>query len=198
MVARIATHPGRIILDVASGTGDIPLRLLNSGGAKDRVLWATDLSPQMLAIARQKLAAHASSIQIAIRNAENLTEVGDESVDLYSISFGMKICDRTRVIAEAHRVLKRGGTLFCLEASRIPVAFVHTAYLRYMDWCLPLIGRVAANGDASAYDYLLRGVHDFPDQRGLARELENAGFQNVRYENLTLGIVALHEAQKPG
>lgn len=196
MVARMAAHPGRVILDVASGTGDIPLRLLNSGGAKGRTLWATDLCPQMLAIAREKLAAHAGAVEIAIRNAENLVDVADESVDLYSISFGMKICDRAQVIVEAHRVLKHGGTLFCLEAARIPVPFVHTAYLRYMDWCLPLIGRIAAKGDASAYDYLLRGVHDFPDQRSFANELEGAGFQNVRYENLTFGIVALHEAEK--
>jgi ubiquinone/menaquinone biosynthesis C-methylase UbiE len=113
------------------------------------------------------------------------------------MSFGMKICDRARVMAEAHRVLKPGGRFLCLEAARIPVPWVHAAYLKYMDWCLPLIGRLAAEGDRSAYDYLLRGVHGFPEQQALVRELEAVGFESVRYTNLTLGIVALHEAVKP-
>ncbi|MGH6870202.1 MAG: ubiquinone/menaquinone biosynthesis methyltransferase [Rhizomicrobium sp.] len=196
MVARMAAHPGLVVLDCASGTGDIPLRLLRKGGPA-REFWATDLCPQMLAIAQRKLAAHAGRVHVALRDAEDLREVADESVDLYSISFGMKICDRGRVIAEARRVLRPGGTFFCLEASRIPVAAIHSAYLRYMDFCLPVIGRIAAQGDASAYDYLLRGVHGFPDPRAFAAELRDAGFNMVRYRNLTFGIVALHEATKP-
>jgi demethylmenaquinone methyltransferase / 2-methoxy-6-polyprenyl-1,4-benzoquinol methylase len=197
MVARMATHPGRIVLDAASGTGDIPARLLRRGIEADRTLWVTDICPQMLAMAGPKLSRYAGQVHLAQRNAENLREVENESVDLYSISFGIKICDRTKVVAEAFRVLKPGGSFFCLEAAHIPSPFLHGAYLRYMDWCLPFIGRIAADGDASAYDYLLRGVHDFPDQGAFAYEIEAAGFRNVRYENLTFGIVALHEATKP-
>ncbi|HTQ13789.1 MAG TPA: ubiquinone/menaquinone biosynthesis methyltransferase [Rhizomicrobium sp.] len=193
LVRRMAAHPGGVVLDCASGTGDIPLRLLER--TTPRELWVTDICPQMLAIAERKLAGRAANI--AIRNAEDLREVADRSVDLYSIAFGMKICDRRRVVSEASRVLKPGGTFYCLEAARIPVPWVHAAYLKYMDWCLPAIGRIAAHGDAGAYDYLLRGVHDFPDQKGFARELEAAGFRNVRYTNLTLGIVALHEGTMP-
>jgi ubiquinone/menaquinone biosynthesis C-methylase UbiE len=66
-----------------------------------------------------------------------------------------------------------------------------------MSWCLPLIGRIAADGDASAYEYLLRGVREFPDQEAFAGELRDYGFCDVRYENMTFGIVALHEAKKP-
>jgi ubiquinone/menaquinone biosynthesis methyltransferase len=192
----MAAHPGTIVFDAASGTGDIPLRLLRRDH-NPRELWVTDVCPQMLAMAERKLPRR-DDVKIALRNAEALTEVADNSVDLYSISFGMKICDRTLVVAEAFRVLKPGGTFFCLEAARIPVPLLHSAYLTYMDWCLPLIGRLAASGDASAYDYLLRGVHDFPNQRIFADELRAAGFEAVAYENLTFGIVALHEATKPG
>lgn len=197
MAARMAAHPGQVILDVASGTGDIPLRLLHRAGIAGRTLWVTDICPQMLAMAREKLAKFGEQIRIAERNAENLHEVESNSVDLLSISFGMKICDRERAVAEAFRVLRPGGTFFCLEAARIPSPLMHALYLKYMDLCLPLIGWLASDGDSATYDYLLRGVHGFPDQRTFATELESAGFRGVTYQNLTFGIVALHEATKP-
>ena len=66
-----------------------------------------------------------------------------------------------------------------------------------MDWCLPLIARIATDGDRGAYDYLLRGIHDFPGAPQLANEIAAFGFSGVSYRYLTLGIVALHVAQKP-
>jgi demethylmenaquinone methyltransferase/2-methoxy-6-polyprenyl-1,4-benzoquinol methylase len=151
----------------------------------------------MLAIARRKLAGRAAVSAIEEHDAHDLKNVASNSVDIYSISFGMKICRRDRVIAEALRVLKPGGMFYCLEAARITSAPLHTLYLKYMDWCLPTIARIATGGDDSAYNYLLKGVHEFPEQETFARELRQAGFESVRYENLTLGIVALHEGVKP-
>lgn len=196
MAERMAAHVGDKVLDVASGTGDIPLRLIRRGH-RPSALWVTDLCPQMLAIAEQKLAAYRSGLHLSICNAENLENFADESFDAYSISFAMKICNRQKIIAEAHRVLRPGGRFYCLEAARITYEPLHRAYLAYMNWCMPLIGRLAARGDASAYVYLLRGVHQFPDQESFAGELRRAGFTNVDYRNMTLGIVALHEATKP-
>ncbi len=95
------------------------------------------------------------------------------------------------------RVLRPGGALFCLEAARIPNGFLHAAYLNYMDWCLPVIGRLAANGDPAAYRYLLVGIHDFPSQTEFADEIRDNGFEAVSFENMTFGIVALHTARKP-
>jgi ubiquinone/menaquinone biosynthesis methyltransferase len=198
IVSRMAGHPGEVILDAASGTGDIPLRLLRgfADGMQGRTLVVTDLCPQMLAIAQVKLAPFAQRARLAIIDCETLDGIDSNSIDLYSISFGMKICDRARVTAQALRVLKPGGTFFCLEAARIPVPWVHSAYLRYMEWCLPLIGRIASDGDASTYGYLLRGVREFPAQEAFADEMRAAGFSDVRYKNLTFGIVAIHEATK--
>lgn len=195
MARHMAAHDGAIVFDAASGTGDIPLRLMRRG-SRAREIWVTDLCPEMLAIAETKLRGH-PQVRMCVRDAERLVEVADGAVDLYSISFGMKIVDRARTVAEAFRVLKPGGTFFCLEAARVPVPLIHAAYLRYMDWCLPLIGWIASRGDRSTYGYLLRGVHEFPEQRVFAAELEAAGFTDVRYRNLTFGIVALHEARKP-
>ncbi len=199
MARAIAAHPGAVVFDAASGTGDIPLRVLRrlAGGGAGRIFWVTDLCPEMLAIARRKLAGHGGTVKIAVADVYALADFPPASVDLFSISFGMKICDRRRVLAEAFRVLKPGGTFFCLEAARIPFAPLHALYLAYMRWCLPVIARIATGGDASAYDYLVRGIHEFPDQLAFCREMEEFGFRGVRYRNMTLGIVALHSGVKP-
>lgn len=199
MARAIAAHPGAVVLDAASGTGDIPLRVLRrlGRGGAGRTIWVTDLCPEMLAIARRKLAGRGDAVKIAVGDVYALAAFPAASVDLFSISFGMKICDRRRVLAEAFRVLKPGGTFFCLEAARIPFAPLHALYLAYMRWCLPLIARIATGGDASAYDYLVRGIHEFPDQRAFCGEMESFGFRDVGYRNMTLGIVALHQGTKP-
>jgi demethylmenaquinone methyltransferase / 2-methoxy-6-polyprenyl-1,4-benzoquinol methylase len=195
MARQMSRHPGEVVLDVASGTGDIPLRLCRRGGRPYNLL-VSDISLQMLEIARRKLDG-CNGVSIQILDAENLVEIADSSIDAYSISFGMKICNRTKVVHEAFRVLRPGGYFYCLEAARIPVAWLHSAYLAYMGWCMPLIGRIATGGDASAYEYLLRGVREFPDQRGFSNELALAGFGEIDWRNMTFGIVALHEARKP-
>jgi demethylmenaquinone methyltransferase / 2-methoxy-6-polyprenyl-1,4-benzoquinol methylase len=151
----------------------------------------------MLALAKRKAGDRTLKIDFRHWNVHQLTEVANSSVDAYAISFGMKICDRVLVLQEAFRVLKPGGRIYCLEASRIPVGFIHSAHLCYMDWCLPLIARIATGGDRGAYDYLLRGVHDFPSAPLLAREIESFGFQDASYRYMTFGIVALHVATKP-
>jgi demethylmenaquinone methyltransferase/2-methoxy-6-polyprenyl-1,4-benzoquinol methylase len=196
---KIVSCQGDTVFDAASGTGDVPLRvvrLLARRGSAKRIA-VTDICPEMLSIARTKLASGAPHWTIHEANAHDLANVPSNSVDIYSIAFGMKICRRDLVVAEAYRVLKPGGTFFCLEASRITVPLLHSAYLKYMDWCLPTIARIATGGDDSAYNYLLKGVHQFPDQETFAAELRQVGFTSVRYENLTLGIVALHEGVKP-
>jgi demethylmenaquinone methyltransferase / 2-methoxy-6-polyprenyl-1,4-benzoquinol methylase len=197
MARQIAGDRGISVLDVASGTGDIALRVARRAEARDKSIVASDICPAMLANAKQK-AGKQSSLKIEFRhlNAHQL-DVADSSVDAYAISFGLKICDRALVLKEAFRVLEPGGRIYCLEASRIPVSFIHGAYLRYMDWCLPLIARVATGGDRGAYDYLLRGIHDFPGAPLLAREIEAYGFEDVAYRYMTFGIVALHVGTKP-
>jgi ubiquinone/menaquinone biosynthesis methyltransferase len=200
MAARIAREAGGTILDVASGTGDIPERLLkrldaNAKGASTRLI-VSDISAPMLAIAAPKLEGSPLPVDIRLLDAHRL-DVPADSIDAYSISFGMKICDRARVTAEALRVLKPGGLFYCLEAARIPIELIHNTYLAYMGWCLPLIANLATDGDRSAYDYLLRGVREFPAPAAFGAELSAAGFADVGWETMSFGIVALHAARKP-
>ena len=199
MAARIADEPAGVLLDLASGTGDIPCRLRSRLGTTwgGWTVHVTDVSPQMLAIARTKMGVVGASVTFALKDACSI-DMADASVDVVTMSFGLKITDRSHVMTEALRVLKPDGVFLCLEASRITIPGLHRLYLAYMDACMPLIGRLATGGDAGAYEYLLRGVHDFPDQAALTRELSDAGFDTVTHESLSLGIVAIHRAVKPG
>lgn len=203
MAHHIARAPGSLLLDVASGTGDIPLRVLRRWRQQplpaknvERHIIVSDLSPAMLAVAQRKL-GDAAQVDYRVLNAYSLDGIADNSVDAFSISFGMKIMDRDQVVHQALRVLKPGGLFFCLEASRIRWGALHRAYLRYMRWCLPLISRLKGDSDSSTYRYFLKGVEEFPDQETMVKELQAAGLTQVRFENLSLGIVALHIAQKP-
>jgi ubiquinone/menaquinone biosynthesis methyltransferase len=195
----IAEEPWSQLLDGATGTGDIILRILHHKGLRvGQKIMASDISPQMLAMARRRLASVDSPIEFRLLDAHSMPEIPSESIDLYSISLGLKICDRQRVLREAMRILRPGCRLVILEASRIPWDWLQHLYLLYMNACMPVIGLVATRGDASAYKYLLHGIEKFPAAEDLAHELASMGFEDISFERLTLGIVAIHIARKPG
>lgn len=193
----IAQEPWTTLLDGATGTGDIILRVLPHLSGQQRTIMASDISLKMLAIAERRLAEHRSTVELRQLDAERMHEIPGGSVDAYSISLGLKICDRRLAMREAWRVLKPGGRLIVLEASNIPWAPLHKAYLLYMSLCMPVLGWLATGGDASAYKYLLHGIRDFPTAELLARELAAQGFEEVVFERLSLGIVAIHTGRKP-
>ncbi|NNC36670.1 MAG: ubiquinone/menaquinone biosynthesis methyltransferase [Acidimicrobiales bacterium] len=202
MSSEIAATRGGVILDMASGTGDIALRVaskLAKQNTNTKII-ASDICPAMLNIAETKARTKnlaESILRFQILDAHDLRSIPDNTIDIYSLSFAMKICDREKLIPEALRILKPGGMLYCLEASHIPVKPIHTAYMKYMEWCIPVIARIATGGDRSAHDYLLKGIHEMPNQKAFSQELGTYGFENVSHKNLSLGIIALHRAYKP-
>lgn len=186
------------MLDCATGTGDIILRVLDQGSlGQDQKIIASDISPQMLTIARKRLTSVNAAVEFRLLDAHSMPEIREESIDLYSISLGLKICERKKVLQEALRLLCPGSRLIVLEASNIPWRWLQRAYLLYMNACMPIIGWVATHGDSSAYKYLLNGIEKFPTAEEFAQELASIGFEDISFERLTLGIVAIHTARKP-
>ena len=197
-VARqIAAEPWMVLLDGATGTGDILLRVLAHEAVGGRTIVGSDLSMPMLAIAQSRLRRHAASIRLVQLDAEMMPSIPGSSFDAYSISLAIKICDRPRVLAEAFRILRPGGRLIILEASNIPWKPVQAAYLAYMSLCMPLVGWLATGGDASAYKYLLQGIRNFPTAEDLGKEIAAHGFVGISFRRRSLGIVAIHVAHKP-
>jgi demethylmenaquinone methyltransferase/2-methoxy-6-polyprenyl-1,4-benzoquinol methylase len=196
----IANESWDELLDAASGTGDIVLRVVKGAPSQSRKigrLVASDVSRPMLAIAERRLSRVSQPVELRVLDAHRMPEIPSNSVDFYSMSLGLKICDRAAVLREAMRVLKPGGRLVVLEASNIKPDWLQRLYLRYMSICIPVVGWLATGGDASAYRYLLQGIQDFPTAERLAQEITALGFQDVAFERLSLGIVAIHVARKP-
>ena len=169
----ISSESWNSLLDTATGTGDIIIRVMNLETlSSERTLVASDISPQMLQIAKKRLRETSGpAIELKILDAQNLHQIESNSFDCYSMSLGMKICNRRAAIEEAIRVIKPGGRIVILEASNISIPWLHKAYLVYMEICMSVIGWIATLGDASAYKYLLQGIREFPFAEDFKREL---------------------------
>ena len=195
MMDWLAPRSGQRLLDVAGGTGDVAFRFLKRApGAKAVVL---DLTEGMLVAGRQRAEAErlASDLEWVVGDAMALP-FANNSFDVYTISFGIRNVTRiTDALAEAYRVLKPGGRLMVLEFSRIPNDLAQWVYDKYSFNVIPVIGQVVA-GDRESYQYLVESIRKFPDQDAFAAMIRTAGFGQVAYRNLSMGIVALHSGWK--
>lgn len=188
-LAPILAHPGARVLDVACGTGDLTLAL-QSRTASARI-FASDFCHPMLLAAKSKLA----NCQRLFESDALVLPVRDGSLDLVTIAFGFRNLTNYRDgLIELRRVLKPGGTLAILEFSTPPNPFLARAYGFYSRAILPTVGGMIS-GSREAYAYLPESVRKFPDAEGLAQQMRDAGFENVRFERMTAGIVALHRGE---
>ncbi len=109
-----------------------------------------------------------------------------------TIAFGLRnVTDQPAALREMHRVLKPGGRALILEFSRVRVGSLRQAYDRYSFGVLPVLGLLVAN-DADIYRYLAESIRRHPPQEALAAMMEEAGFEQVRFRDLSGGIVAIH------
>ncbi|WP_371060936.1 bifunctional demethylmenaquinone methyltransferase/2-methoxy-6-polyprenyl-1,4-benzoquinol methylase UbiE [Rhodosalinus sp. 5P4] len=195
MMDWLAPRPGQRLLDVAGGTGDIAFRFLRRAGAGHATV--LDLTESMLIAGRKRAEAERMADQLAwIVGDAMALPFPDASFDVYTISFGIRNVTRPEAaLAEAFRVLRPGGRLMVLEFSQIPTPALQWAYDRYSFNVIPAMGQVVAQ-DRASYQYLVESIRRFPDQETFLGMIRDAGFEQARYRNLTMGVAALHSGWK--
>lgn len=186
---RSALRPtDRRVLDVACGTGDLTAALRRAAPPGCLVLGA-DFCRPMLDRARHKEPT-------PFLQADGLRlPFADETFDLLTIGFGLRNMENTEAgLREMRRVLRRGGRLAVLEFTLPANPLVRAAYLAYFCHVLPAIGNAVSR--SRAYAYLSQSVRQWPRPRQLARMMKRCGFARVRHAELSLGIAALHIAER--
>lgn len=177
------------LLDVAGGTGDVACRFLDATGAGGSVV-ICDISPEMIEVGKAR-AGGRDRLTFVQGNAEALP-FENRGFDAYTIAFGIRnVTHIDKALSEAFRVLKAGGHFVCLEFSSIEMPLLDTLYDIYSFNAIPALGGLVA-GDAESYRYLVESIRRFPDQERFAQMIRDAGFERVRYRNLTGGIAAIH------
>lgn len=183
---------GQKILDLAGGTGDLTAKFSQLVG-NDGLVVLADINESMLHIGRNKLRDKGlfKNIEYVQANAEMLPFV-DNTFDCITISFGLRnVTNKDAALKSMWRVLKPGGRLLILEFSQPEYKLLSKAYDLYSFTMLPLMGKLVAN-DADSYRYLAESIRMHPNQITLKKMMEDAGFRDVQYHNMTGGIVALH------
>ena len=195
-VRRVKPQRGEAILDMAGGTGDVAFRLAEAGAD----VTVADINQSMLDVGieramRRGIAEHAGSLVWSRQNAEALS-LPDRSFDAYTIAFGIRnVTHIDQALAEAYRVLKFGGRLFCLEFSTTEWPGFKEAYDLYSHRLVPRLGQAIA-GDAESYRYLVESIRRFPKMREFEGMIRQAGFEHTRVEPLLGGLVAIHSGWK--
>ncbi len=191
-VANSGIRLGQTVLDLAGGTGDISALLSRRVGVRGRVM-LTDINADMLQLGRHRLEDRGigSNVSYALVNAEQLP-FADKAFDAVTMAFGLRnVTDKDAALREMFRVLRPGGRALILEFSRVRSAGLKKAYDRYSFDILPLLGRLVAN-DADSYRYLAESIRQHPPQEELVEMMQQAGFSQARFRDLSAGIVAIH------
>jgi demethylmenaquinone methyltransferase/2-methoxy-6-polyprenyl-1,4-benzoquinol methylase len=188
LVRMAAPAPGQTIVDLAGGTGDVAALMAGS----DRTVMVCDPSLGMMSVGRAR--GHADLRWVA--GTGEALPFADASIDTITIAFGIRNVTRIELaLAEAQRVLKPGGRFLCLEFST-PAAPIRPFYNLFSFSVIPRLGALVAQAP-EAYAYLVESIRRFPDQREFAALIERAGFEQVRFRNLSFGIACIHVGHKP-
>lgn len=188
-------RPGQSVLDLAGGSGDLTRLLCKKVGNTGRVVLA-DINASMLAVGRDRLIDEGlHAVNFVQANAQSLPFT-DNEFHCITMAFGLRnVTDKDAALRSIYRVCKPGGKVMILEFSTPSLPGLKPIYDWYSFHILPKIGRFVAN-DETSYQYLAESIRMHPNQTTLKNMIEQAGFEDCRYYNLSGGIVALHIAYK--
>ena len=191
-VARVKPRPGEAVLDMAGGTGDVAFRMARRGAH----VTVADINADMLAVGRERAEKRAlSGLDWRVENAEKLS-FADARFDAYTIVFGIRnVSDIPAALAEAHRVLKRGGRFFCMEFSRSDWPGFAELYEAYSARVIPRLGKLVAEDEAS-YRYLVESIQRFPRPDAFRAMVAQAGFARATAGPMLGGLVSIHSGWK--
>ena len=180
------------LIDVASGTGDIA-KLFSKRNKNIPEVTCIEPNDEMFQEGKNNLKDY-NNIKWIKAKAESLP-VKDNVYDFYSISYGIRnVTDINKTLKEAYRVLKPGGRFMCLEFSKIDNEILNFFYKNYSK-TIPILGKYVV-GSSKPYDYLVKSIEEFYNQKQLLELLINNGFSNVEYRNLSNGVSAIHSGWK--
>ncbi|WP_206308459.1 demethylmenaquinone methyltransferase [Streptomyces sp. A1277] len=179
----VDARPAEKVLDLAAGTATSSLPFAATGA----YVVPCDFSIGMLREGKRRN----SWLPFTAGDATKLP-FRDESFDAVTISFGLRnVQDTDTALRELYRVTKPGGRVVICEFSQPVWTPFRTVYIEYLMRALPPVAR-AVSSNPDAYVYLAESIRAWPDQPGLAKKLQRAGWSQVAWRNLTGGVVALH------
>ena len=191
-----AVRSGQTVLDIAGGTGDLAAKFSKLVGADGKVILA-DINAAMLSVGRDRLIDRGALSNIDVVQADaQFLPFDDNSIDCITIAFGLRnVTDKAKALRSMHRVLKPGGRVLVLEFSKPTSPLLSKVYDAYSFSALPAMGKLITD-DGDSYRYLAESIRKHPDQESLLEMVEDAGFVDCRYHNMTGGIVAVHRGIK--
>ena len=184
------------VLDLAGGTGDMADLIRKHLGPEGKITLC-DINASMLQQGRDRFIDKGiiKGIDYVQANAEDLP-FDDNSFDCVTMAFGLRnVTDKSKALRSIYSKLKYGSQLVVLEFSKVVVPVLDQIYDQYSFKLIPWFGKAVAKDEAS-YQYLVESIRMHPDQDTLAAMMRDAGFAEVKYHNLSGGIVAIHRAYK--
>lgn len=196
MAKYVQSHPGLLALDVATGTADVPITLLENSASVQRV-YGIDMSEQMLAIGRTKIEQRGlySRAMLQKGDAQSLSFL-DETFHLATIAFGIRnFPSVTKTLIEMYRVLKPQGRIVILEFSLPQNPVLRLGHQFYLNVVIPCIGFLLS-GHYQAYRYLSQTIKGFPYGERFCKILAQVGFKNVKAHPLMGGVATIYQGDK--
>ena len=193
-VRLLKNHQPKLILDIATGTGDFAIEALSLNPEK---IIGVDISEGMLSVGREKLIKKNLTDKIELLSGDSeVLPFEDNFFDAVIVSFGVRNFENLeKGLSDMLRVLKPDGKVVILEFSK-PKSFpFKQIYQFYFQWILPKIGKLISKNHA-AYTYLPDSVEAFPDGDDFLNILNKIGFQKNQCTPLTLGISSIYSGSK--